>query len=285
MRKIFKIIIKFLILYFIIIFLTKKQKNRLISPVPNFLRHKNFIINILHSIYFEYFFYKIYLMEKDPDIRSKLQELPFIGNDDGKTYAINELDKGSKKYIDGSKFKLIREKIENIIISNSNKKNLVIQIGSSNGRKIKYIANKFPNANCIGIDIFDGIVNYSNNNNSFENLKFVKLYAHKLEEIIKSSKFDNCIIFSSGSIQFAQPEHLDYFFKTLCKYKNLYFIFSEGYYMQSRQNKFLGHENSFYSGGMHFSHNYDQYADKYLKKQSKIYFNENDNSCFFIGET
>ncbi len=284
MVKYIKIIIKFLLLSCILIFLSKKQKNRLISPNPNFVKHKNFIINILHGIYFEYFFNKIYLKENDPEIRASLQELAFIGKDDGKTYAIDEEDSGSDRYINGPKFKIVKEKIEYIINSNLNKKNLVIQIGSSNGRKIKYIAKKFKNVQCIGIDLFEGIVNYCNENNDLNNLSFIKIYAHKLSNVIKNYKFDNCIIFSSGSIQFSQPEHLDIFFKKLCNFKKIYFIFCEGYYMKSRNKKFLNFENSFYSGAMYFSHNYDHYANKYLDKKSEITFNTKDNSCFFYAE-
>ena len=282
-----KIFIKNIIIFLIINFFTLKFKNKLLmqyseSKNPNFKKNK--FLSFFETSYLDYLDKKVYHKLSDPNKRIKIQKLCFGGEDDGIQYAINESDYGNLKFINGPKFKPIIEKIDKLSREYKNKKVLIIQIGSSNGRKIEYLAKIFRSFEFLGIDIFESVINFCNKKNKLDNLSFLKIYAHNLHNIISKKKYDLCIIFSSGSFQYVQPEHLEIFFKNMCNLKNIFLIFCEGYYKQSLQNTFLFNENSFYNNSFHFTHKYDEYAkdaDFEILQMSK---DEENNSCVFIAK-
>ena len=283
-----KLLIKKIAIFFINLFLSEKIRFKILKYYPEsyqFHKRPNYLFYFLHSIYFNYFYNEIYLKELDPNKRAKIQKICFGGLDDGVQYAIQEADGGNQRFLSGPKFKPILDKIDGLNNLYKNKKILVVQIGCSNGRKIKFIANKYPHFDLFGIDIFDNMINYCNKNNNLQNLIFYKSYAHKVEQLIFKKKFDVCIIFSSGSAQYIQPEHLKIFFNNVGKIKNTHLIFCEGYYVKNLNNYFLESKKSFNNFAFHFTHNYNEYCEEsgLILENMDIY--ENTHSCFFYAKS
>lgn len=96
----------------------------------------------------------------------------------------------------------------------------VIQIGSSSGRNIAWLAKQFPNHNFLGTDIYDEVEAFQRANHSLPNLSFATVPVtciHLLMELVGGRHF---IFFADGSMQYVQPEHLDRFFKLCVKPSN-----------------------------------------------------------------
>jgi hypothetical protein len=91
----------------------------------------------------------------------------------------------------------------------------VIQIGTSSGREIAWIAEQFPQVRFIGTDIFLDIIEYAQQAHNGENLEFQVFSAANLRTILDQLKGHRVIVFSIGSLQYVQPEHLDAFFNSL----------------------------------------------------------------------
>ena len=253
------------------------------SIIPQ--EEKKNLFNYLKSIYLTYYDKEVFYKEEDPYRRIEIQKLCFGGKDDGLQYSINEYDYGSQRYINGPKFKPILKKIDELYLEHKNRNILVIQIGSSNGRKIQYISKKYTNFNLIGIDIFDSVISYCNKNNKIPNLVFKKKFAHELDEVILEEKYDLCIIFSSGSAQYIQPEHLEIFFKKIKKLNNIFLIFCEGFYSSNTKNIFFKSNKSFFNTSFHFSHKYGEYADDAGLTVEKMEIDDENKSCVFIAKT
>jgi len=283
-----KSLIKNIAVFFINLFLSDKIKRKILKYYPEsnqFNKRPNYFYTFLHAIYYNFFYNEIYLKELDPNIRAEMQKLCFGGLDDGVQYAIKELDGGNLKFLSGPKFKPILDKIDELNNLHKNKKILVAQIGCSNGRKIKFIANKYPHFDLFGIDLFDNMINYCNQNNNLPNLIFYKSYAHNLEQLILKKKFDLCIIFSSGSAQYIQPEHLKIFFNNVSKINNTHLIFCEGYFVNNLHNYFLKSKKSFNNFAFQFTHNYHEYSEESGLILENMDIDENTNSCFFYAKS
>ena len=283
-----KIFIKNVIFFLISNFFSLNFKNKLLmqyseSKNPKFKKNK--FLFFLENSYLDYIDKQVYPKLSDPNKRITIQKLCFGGEDDGIQYAINESDHGNLKFINNDpKFKPIIEKITNLSRENKNKKILIIQMGSSNGRKVQYLAKKFRSVEFLGIDIFESVINFCNKNNKLDNLSFLKVYAHNLHNIISKKKYDLCIVFSSGSFQYVQPEHLEIFFKNMCNLKNISLIFCEGYYKQNLQNTFLFNKKSSYYNNFIFIHKYDEYAKDADFEILQMSTDEKNNSCVFIAK-
>ena len=92
------------------------------------------------------------------------------------------------------------------------------------------------------------------------------------------------VIFSEGSIEFLQPEHLEILFKKINFYPNIKIILSEGYYKKNNNKLPVIYEKSFYNGGLHFTHDYEYYAKKVGLRVNEFSINTNENFCFFRQE-
>ncbi len=68
----------------------------------------------------------------------------------------------------------------------SEKKSVVVQIGSSSGREAVYFSNLFPKIKFIGTDIYDSVIEFSKLKHSFENLSFEKFSAQDLPFLLSN---------------------------------------------------------------------------------------------------
>ena len=151
--------------------------------------------------------------------------------------------------------------------------------------EFKTLQYKYPHFDLFGIDMFDNMIDYCNKNNNLQNLIFYKSYAHNIEQLILKRKFDVCIIFSSGSAQYIQPEHLKIFFNNISKLKNTHLIFCDGYYVNNLNNYFLESKNSFNNFAFHFTHNYQEYSKESGLILEKMIIDESSDSCVFSAKS
>lgn len=137
---------------------------------------------------------------------------------------------------------------------------LVIQIGSSSGREIAYFSKKFQQHYFIGTDIVEEVCDYSSKKYSAKNIKFINCPSHYSHLLSIMDNFENYIVFSSGSLQYAFPEHLNDMFKEWSKKRNVHIIVSE----PSSTKKQIPTEikGSTVRGQCSYTHNYSYYARK-----------------------
>ena len=265
--------------FFFHLILTKNYKTKLIKSF-----NPEFKLGLIEKFFFEFYYYyfinRIYLKETDPDKRFNYQKICLGGFSDGLYWAKQE-DTGFD-FFKAEKFSKIYNIIKQIN-DNTKQKILVIQVGSSTGREIAYFAKKFSNIQCLGIDIYKSIIKWSSEKYSYNNLKYIHLEGHQLDKIFIENKNKKIIIFSEGSIEFMQPEHLEILFKKIQYYRNIRIILSEGYYKKKNNKLPAIYEKSFYNGGLHFTHDYEYYAKKIGLRVIDFSINSDENFCFFYA--
>jgi len=202
-----------------------------------------------------------YWSETNPDLRTAKQGL-LMGGESGAEWAKHydsspfPPDEGTKVgSISFSEALPIFEDLKNVLRNKINPTTL-IQIGSSSGREIAWFARQFPHIRCIGSDIYRSVIEYSSNKYRGPNLSFVTLPAHQLDSLIQIlPEGEDVIFFSSGSLQYVQPEHLKDFFTSLTKFSRSI----EVYLLETADDK-KGSPNaleeSLPRGNFSFTHNY-----------------------------
>lgn len=246
--------------------LFKKYKFHLLSTWVD-AGKRNRVDKLLYRVFKSIWIRYEYLKESNPDKRESLKSLA-MGGESGKKWAdiylsspidINQ-EYGNMTLKEAN---LVYEEVKTIL-SNMNQKCIVIQIGSSSGRETIYFAKMFPQHEFIGTDIYDTVVNYANSNNNLKNVSYVKLAAKDIEKLLDKlfnrSANQNFLIFSSGSLQYVQPEHLPIFFKSLNKFPNVSVLLSEA----GNQSKGMPDKlkTSIYRGNLSYTHDYKWYAEE-----------------------
>ena len=256
------------------IYLFKKYKLHLLSTWQD-VEKRNKIDEILYK-YVYYLWVKFeYQKEKDPDKRETLKSIAMGGNC-GKNWAIHY--QNSHKSTDYEGAIDLNRKCGHItlreacpifdeissILENSDLNYLVIQIGSSSGREIAYFAKMFPQHEFVGSDIYNEVVSYSKGFHNYPNLSFVKCAAKDIVNIFNIIDIDiknkPVLIFSSGSLQYVQPEHITIFFNSLSKFQNLKILLLEpGNEAKGKPDEI---KTSIWKGNFSFTHDYKWYAEK-----------------------
>jgi len=204
-----------------------------------------------------------YLKEPNPDQREILKSLAMGGNS-GKNWAeyLQTVPLDFKKKIGHITLREAHPIFEEIKkhLSNSECSNMVIQIGSSSGKDIAFFADMFPLHEFVGTDIYDEVVEYSNRYHNLPNLSFKKLSAKEISILLKDSIDKPVLVFSIGSIQYVQPEHLVIFFSSVVNHKNLKILVSEpGNESKGSPDKLRA---SIYRGDFSYTHDYKWYAEE-----------------------
>ena len=223
--------------------------------------------NLLFRVFLVIWIRFEYLKENNPDKRESLKSLA-MGGESGKNWAKIyqsrpldfNLKLGHMTFKDACPY---FGEVETTL-SNLNQKYIVVQIGCSSGREIRYFADMFPRHEYVGTDIYDEVTNFASSSNALPNLSFVVSSAKDIEKLL--NRFDcqstdkKFLIYSSGSLQYVQPEHLNIFFKTLAKYANLSLLLNEpGSESKGAPDKL---KTSIYRGGFSYTHDYRWYAEK-----------------------
>jgi hypothetical protein len=150
---------------------------------------------------------------------------------------------------------------ESLLERLKSKRIFMCQIGSSSGREIAYFAKKYPEQKFSGTDIYEEVIKYSADSHRLPNLTFELFSAKNIHEKLSAlTGFDCIIVFSSGSLQYVQPEHIDLFFMNLSRIPNLKIILNEpGDETKGSPDKLGG---SRYRGSFSYTHNYKYYAER-----------------------
>ncbi|MBC8226491.1 MAG: class I SAM-dependent methyltransferase [Gammaproteobacteria bacterium] len=264
--------------------------------------------NILDRILFNRFFgvwIKLeYLKERDPDKREKLKSYA-MGGESGKNWAESYQKQFSDSGFEGDidlDSKLgdmtfgeavpIFNSIDKILQKSTGSK-LVIQIGSSSGKEIAYFAKRYPQHSFIGTDIYEEVLNYSQQYHKNNNLKFFKSSAKDLQNVLHNNSEDihkEIIIFSNASLQYVQPEHLEDFFQSIMNSQHISIVLLEPVnHIFSKPDEL---EGSIYRANFAYTHDYKWYAEKSGIKtiDSKIFYpykdslnHKNTSHYFYFG--
>lgn len=205
-----------------------------------------------------------YLKEKDPDKREKLKSL-VMGGKSGENWAKNynsrNLDFSQKcGHLSFQEAQPIFDELNGICENYKENSLLVFQIGSSSGREIAYFAKRFPKHRFIGTDIYKEVIEYSSSSHKFPNLNFELISAKNIYHKLASFNKSDIVVFSSGSLQYVQPEHLDLFFRKLPFIPKLKILLLEpGNESEGAPDNL---KRSIWRGNFSYTHDYKYYAEK-----------------------
>lgn len=204
-----------------------------------------------------------YLLEKDPDQRELMKEL-LMGRDNGRAWA---------KYYDDQPLDL-EGKIGHMgyaeawpVLVDLDKRLkeipgpvLVVQIGSSSGREIAWLAQRNPAHRYVGTDIYPEIIAYAAQKHVLQNLDFQVCSAQGIAHLLMGQAHQPLVVFSSGSLQYVQPEHMQSFFDAIGKVPGLEIFLVEP--ANEIKGKPEGFDGSSWRGNFSYTHNYEFYAKR-----------------------
>lgn len=204
-----------------------------------------------------------YLKESDPDRREELKSLAMggvSGRNWAKEYDGEPLDFNSRiGHMTFQEACPIFDEIEKVL-QNAKSNLVVIQIGSSSGREIAYFAAKFPKFEYMGTDIYKEVVSYSGQSHCLPNLSFKLSSAKNISEILSGYKGRDILVYSSGSLQYVQPEHLKDFFDIIASHADLKIVISEPASETHGEPDEL--KKSIWRGDFSYTHDYRYYTEK-----------------------
>jgi hypothetical protein len=297
MRRLVKFLFGFPVaLLFFRLPLLKRYSNYLVSTWLNtkgMSKLDQFLYPVIYFVWLKY----IYLREEDPDKREALKSIA-MGGESGKNWAQiyneNKLDLSSKfsnmKFTEANPlFVEIPEYLSKL----SEKKRVVVQIGSSSGKEIAYFSSLFSQIKFIGTDIYDSVIEFSKQQHSLENLSFEKCSAQDLPSLLTTYTKKELVVYSSGSLQYVQPEHMEFFFKKLSEFPSLkIFLLDPADFSIKNPDEIRG---SLWRGNFSYTHDYKYYAEmaglKTIKSQIIKPYSSNDpvhsSTChyYYFGET
>jgi hypothetical protein len=244
----------------------KRYKTHLLSTWMDSDKRSK-VDNFLFEKFFSAWIRLEYLKEADADKREELKNLAMNTN------AVLNWANNCQTLIDlnekvGS---MTRKEVKkytselDTILNTTEANYTVIQIGCASGKEVAYLANRFPNHKFIGTDIFDNGVKYASQYHVQPNLTFIVSPAKDIGSLLKELKIHSTdtqvIVYSSGSAQYIQPDHLTVFFDSLSKYPNARVLINDTAIDESKI-KLDELEGSTWRGNFAFSHNYKWYAEK-----------------------
>ena len=173
----------------------------------------------------------------------------------------------------------------NQILKENNYEYTVIQIGSSSGREVALLAKNHIRHQFIGTDIYPEVIVYSSNIHRLPNLSFTLCGAKEIKLLLeKMSKSKRFIIFSSGSLQYVQPDHMKIFFSSLKQYEVQIVLLEPVSYRNFDPQRING---SRWRDNFSYTHNYRYYAEEsdFLSIKSSIIkpYTMNDPIHAFTG--
>lgn len=236
---------------------------------------RNSIENFFWSEFFAVWIRFEYLPEKNPDKRELLKSLAMGGNS-GKNWAAmynsRQLDFSSRiGHLLFREADPLFDALDEILLQNVGRRLCVCQIGSSSGREIAYFAKKYPEFSFLGSDIYREVVENSSAHHGQPNLSFELFSAKNIyERLCSLTSLDAVIVFSSGSLQYVQPEHLSIFFSKLGAISNIQIVLVEpGSESGGSPDKLTG---SVWRGNFSYTHDYRFYAEQagFLTSKSQI---------------
>lgn len=206
-----------------------------------------------------------YYGEKDPEMRLARQHV-MMGGESGSNWAAHYNSRAFPPSLDEpigcmtarQAFPLFGDLERHL--DDAKEPALLIQIGSSSGRQIAWYARRFSRHQFLGTDVMPSAIEFSRRTHNFSNLEFATLPAHYIPSALHVAH-QRVILFSEGSMQYVQPEHLDFFFSELSKLPNIELFLQEP--TSELEGPALDIAGSIPRGGMSWAHNYAFYARKH----------------------
>jgi len=251
--------------FFLRILLPQSYREFLLSTwcVPE---KRNWFDNKIYPILVYCWFAREFYTEPDPDLRVCKQKL-LMGGDSGVNWAniyyTRPFPHSKDERCGELSFSEACPIFERIYLAckNAPDDTYFFQIGSSSGREIAWLAKDFPKIHFFGTDLYPAVVDFCNTKFKFSNLKFFAMSAKDIHQALEVLDNKNIILFSSGSLQYVQPEHLDYFFKYSLKNNNKIEIHAHES-CREKHGEVLDMKGSLPDGNFTYSHNYAHYARK-----------------------
>jgi hypothetical protein len=217
----------------------------------------------LYSILFNYWIRFDYLREPDPDKRESLKALAMggtSGRDRAKCYDDEPLDFNAKiGELSFNQAVPIFSEAEKIL-TNAPSGIVMIQIGSSSGREIAYFAGKYSRHTYFGTDVYQTVIDYSSQSHQSANLVFKRISAKDIGELLSEYTDRQALIFSHGSLQYVQPEHLSPFFAAIHRHGAAKILLCEP--ADDTSDKVPDLKGSTWRGNFSYTHNYRYHAEK-----------------------
>ena len=135
---------------------------------------------------------------------------------------------------------------------------LVIQIGSSSGREIAWLAQRHTQHRYVGIDPYPDVIEVSRRYHTSPNLTFAAASTRAIPSLI-TDRIEPVVLFSSGSLQYAQPEHVAMLFAELAKRRGIELWLLEPALESGRDPSDV--PGSLWQGNFGYTHNYRYYAE------------------------
>ena len=176
-------------------------------------------------------------------------------------------------------FDLMQEQLQQDFV----KFNIMVEIGTGDGKVLKYLSSKFPQINrFIGLDLSSSQIEA--NKKIFDNEDKIEFVAADALDWLKKNKEDHMIIFTSrGVLEYFTQSKLQSFLNNLNSIGKIIFIVIEPTgmnhdYLKNPNSEIYGSENS-------FSHNY---AKLFTESGFEIWHHSaekstNDSNMNFIG--
>jgi len=243
------------------LFFLKKYKSYLFSYWITQKKLKG-IDRFFFRVLLLYWFRFEYLLEKNPDKRESLKGL-LMGGKSGAMWA-EEYDSFPLDF----KSKVGRLTYEEAcpllpeldkILSSTKESSVVVQAGSSSGREIAWLAKRHPAHTYIGTDIYQEVIGFAHNRHNLPNLKFIMCSAKEIYGLLNKYRKQRIIVFSSGSLQYVQPEHLEFFFKGISRIPGCEIALLE----PADESKHVPDrlKGSLWRGAFSYTHDYRFYAE------------------------
>ncbi|MFH1724211.1 MAG: class I SAM-dependent methyltransferase [Elusimicrobiota bacterium] len=223
---------------------------------------------------FAYWLEREYLKEEDPDKRESMKS-PLMGGDAGEVWASHYADQpiDLEERIGHMSYKEACPLLPDIdkALAAEGEPALVVQIGSSSGREIAWLAGRHPKHTFIGTDIFQKVIDYSAGKHNGANLSFRLFSAQKIGDLLESRRDERIIVFASGSLQYVQPEHLEIFFARINRFPNLRLyvlepateaLMNTHEKLRRKEGRKEGRSPSLYAGNLSYCHDYRAYAER-----------------------
>ena len=265
---------------------------------------KSIISDILFRILMKVWIEFVYLRESDPDKREKLKLLG-QGGESGAKWAEYYM-KATPPLEEAKNFKHCYQFISEIetLLSSDNVFS-VVQIGSSSGKEISYFANLFPQMVFFGTDINESALDYAKEICQLENVHFELCSAKNILSVLEKCPNKNLILFSSQSLEYVQPEHLDEMFASISGVKNLTVVISESgdrgdispdqiggsrwwnEFLYTHDYKFYAEKNGIKTIKVNIMEPYDRLVDFSNRHSGSTASKDDDNSVnyFYMGVT
>jgi hypothetical protein len=240
------------------IVLNESDRNRLLATWATPLR-RGMLDRVLFKPVFLDWLQNIYLAEPDPEKREAMKAV-CMGGDAGTAWA----DHYEATPIDRSQMICGRPFDEawpiypamDRLLKAASDDTIVIQLGASSGRETAYFAALEPRLSYVGTDIDDAIIGRAAEKHARQNVTFAVSLAHRVLEGHQNDR--PIILFSNGSLQYVQPEHMAEMFRAIKARGNVTITLVESW----RPNGFAvaGSTLTRDRGNFSFSHDYGEYA-------------------------